>query len=70
MPLISGCSLGPGSATAETLSLTAPDVPAVDKATQQKAVTERKSGQCPALTYLTNVCLVTRDQARALQAPK
>ena len=67
---LAACAPAPGSLTKESLSIASPDVPGVDVTIQKQAAGEMEGGQCPALNMLANVCLVTRDQARALKAPK
>lgn len=67
---LAACAPSHGSLTKETLALAAPDVPSVDAATQKKAADEMDRGQCPALNTLANICLITRDQARALSGAK
>lgn len=67
---LAACAPVTGKVTKESLSLAAPDVPQVDAETQKKAADEMERGQCPALNHLANVCLTTRDQARALSGIK
>jgi hypothetical protein len=64
---LAGCFPAPGKIDAAAVRKIAPDVPPVDLETQKKAAAEMKGGQCPALNTLANVCLVSRDQSRALQ---
>lgn len=64
--LLSGCATGPGKIDAAAVRQLAADVPPVDRTTQAKAADEMKGGMCPALNTLANVCLITRDQSRAL----
>lgn len=68
--LLSGCNPAPGKFDEAAVRQLAPDVPPVDAATQAKAANEMLGGQCPALNTLANVCLVTRDQARAMSEMK
>lgn len=63
---LTGCFPAPGKIDAAAVRQMAPDVPAVDTGTQTKAYHEIKGGQCPALTHMASVCLITRDQSRAL----
>lgn len=67
---LAACAPVPGKVTKESLALAAPDVPGVDVTIQKQAAGEMEGGQCPALNLLANVCLITRDQARALQGVK
>lgn len=68
--LLTGCGAGPGKVTKESLAISQADVPGVPKEVQTQAHEEMDRGLCPALNELATVCLVTRDQARALSLPK
>lgn len=64
---LTACAPGLFSLNKKTLSIVAPDVPAIDKDDQKKAAAEMERGQCPALNIIINQCLITRDQSRAMK---
>lgn len=65
--LLTACAPERGSLTTQAVKNSQADVPPVSVETQKKAAEEILGGSCPALTHLANVCLVTRDQVRALK---
>lgn len=64
---LTGCNAVPINLDKSTLRLIAPDVPEISITIQRQAAAEMQGGQSPALNYIANTCLATRDEARILK---